>query len=49
MNTTKNLSKELPRNPRTHLGPYALMARMIGKDRASQIEDLPLAWYQDYF
>ena len=35
MNTTKNLSKEPPRSPRAHLGPYALMARMIDKGRAT--------------
>jgi len=31
MNTSKNLNKESPRSPRSPLGGYALMARMIDK------------------
>ncbi len=34
MNTAKNLTKEPPRSPRSRLGGYALMARMIDKGRA---------------
>jgi len=34
MNTAKDLSKEPPRSPRTRLGGYAIMARMIDKGRA---------------
>ena len=32
--TAKNLTQQAPRSPRTHLGGYALMARMIDKGRA---------------
>jgi len=32
--TTKDLSKEAPRSPRTRLGGYAILARMIDKGRA---------------
>lgn len=35
MTTAKDLSKEAPRSPRTRLGDYALMARMIDKGRAA--------------
>ena len=35
MPTTKDLNKEAPRSPRTRLGDYALMARMIDKGRAT--------------
>ena len=35
MPATKDLTKEAPRSPRTRLGDYALMARMIDKGRAS--------------
>jgi len=35
MTTAKNLSKEAPRSPRTRIGDYALMARMIDKGRAT--------------
>ena len=35
MNTSKNLTKEPPRSPRSRLAGYALMARMIDKGRAS--------------
>jgi len=34
MNTTKNLTKEAPRSPRTRLGDYVILARMIDKGRA---------------
>ena len=34
MNTAKSLTKEPPRSPRSRLGGYALMARMIDKGRA---------------
>jgi hypothetical protein len=34
MTTAKDLSKEAPRSPRTRIGDYALMARMIDKGRA---------------
>ena len=34
MTTAKDLSKEAPRSPRTRLGGYILMARMIDKGRA---------------
>ena len=34
MNTSKNLTQEPPRSPRSLLGGYALMARMIDKGRA---------------
>ena len=33
--TTKDLTKEAPRSPRSRIGDYALMARMIDKGRAS--------------
>ena len=33
--TSKNLSKEPPRSPRTRLGGYAILARMIDKGRAT--------------
>jgi hypothetical protein len=35
MTTAKDLTKEAPRSPRTRLGDYALMARMIDKGRAT--------------
>jgi hypothetical protein len=35
MTAAKDLTKEAPRSPRTRLGDYALMARMIDKGRAS--------------
>ena len=35
MTTAKDLTKEAPRSPRTRLGGYALMARMIDKGRAA--------------
>ena len=35
MTTAKDLTKEAPRSPRTRLGDYALMARMIDKGRAA--------------
>jgi Domain of unknown function (DUF5069) len=35
MQTAKDLSKEAPRSPRTRIGDYALMARMIDKGRAT--------------
>ena len=35
MTVAKDLTKEAPRSPRTRLGDYALMARMIDKGRAS--------------
>ncbi|HXM04258.1 MAG TPA: DUF5069 domain-containing protein [Chthoniobacterales bacterium] len=35
MTTAKDLSKEAPRSPRTRIGEYALMARMIDKGRAT--------------
>jgi hypothetical protein len=35
MPTAKDLSKEAPRSPRTRIGDYALMARMIDKGRAT--------------
>ena len=34
MNTAKSLTEEPPRSPRSRLGGYALMARMIDKGRA---------------
>ncbi len=34
MNTLKDLTKEPPRSPRTRLGDYVIMARMIDKCRA---------------
>jgi hypothetical protein len=34
MTTAKDLTKEAPRSPRTRMGDYALMARMIDKGRA---------------
>jgi hypothetical protein len=33
--TAKDLTKEAPRSPRTRLGDYAIMARMIDKGRAT--------------
>jgi hypothetical protein len=35
MTASKDLTKEAPRSPRTRIGDYALMARMIDKGRAS--------------
>ena len=35
MTTAKDLTQEAPRSPRTRLGDYALMARMIDKGRAT--------------
>jgi Domain of unknown function (DUF5069) len=35
MTAAKDLTKEAPRSPRTRLGDYALMARMIDKGRAT--------------
>src|SRR5260370_24278899 len=35
MTTAKDLTKEAPRSPRTRIGDYALMARMIDKGRAT--------------
>jgi hypothetical protein len=35
MKTAKNLATEAPRSPRTRLGGYALMARMVDKGRAT--------------
>ena len=35
MTTAKDLTKEAPRSPRTRVGDYALMARMIDKGRAT--------------
>ncbi|RYD33992.1 MAG: DUF5069 domain-containing protein [Verrucomicrobiaceae bacterium] len=35
MKTAKDLTAEAPRSPRTRLGGYALMARMIDKGRAA--------------
>ena len=35
MTTAKDLAKEAPRSPRTRIGDYALMARMIDKGRAT--------------
>jgi uncharacterized protein DUF5069 len=35
MTTARDLTKEAPRSPRTRLGDYALMARMIDKGRAT--------------
>ena len=35
LSNAKNLNTEAPRSPRTRLGGYALMARMIDKARAS--------------
>src|SRR5579864_1921639 len=35
MTAAKDLTKEAPRSPRTRLGDYALVARMIDKGRAS--------------
>ena len=35
MTTAKDLTKEAPRSPRTRMGDYALMARMIDKGRAT--------------
>ena len=35
MTAAKDLTKEAPRSPRTRLGDYALMARMIDKGRAA--------------
>jgi Domain of unknown function (DUF5069) len=35
MTTAKNLTKEAPRSPRTRIGDYALLARMIDKGRAT--------------
>jgi hypothetical protein len=35
MTVAKDLTKEAPRSPRTRLGDYAIMARMIDKGRAT--------------
>jgi Domain of unknown function (DUF5069) len=35
MTTAKDLTKEAPRSPRTRIGDYALMPRMIDKGRAT--------------
>jgi hypothetical protein len=35
MTAAKDLTKEAPRSPRTRIGDYALMARMIDKGRAT--------------